>query len=72
MFITLLIDRSRCECGTGCSQCADICPVDVFRLTEGEMVIDVENEDECTLCELCLQNCPQGALQLIKHYEVAR
>lgn len=47
MFITLLIDRARCECGTGCSQCAEICPVDVFRLREGELVIDVENEDEC-------------------------
>jgi NAD-dependent dihydropyrimidine dehydrogenase PreA subunit len=72
MFITLLIDRERCEDGVGCTHCAEICPVDVFGLVDGRLVTDAENEDECTLCELCLQNCPPGALRLIKHYEVAR
>ena len=71
MFITLPINRELCVDGVGCSQCVDVCPVDVFRLEGGKLVTDVENEDECTLCELCLQTCPQGAIRLIKLYEGA-
>ncbi len=69
MFLVLQVDRKRCRDGAACARCVDVCPVDVFRLEDGKLTIDAENEDECTLCELCLQACPQEALRLIKLYE---
>lgn len=66
LFISLKIDRSKCK--DGCRQCADVCPVDIFALVDGALVSIEENEDECTLCNLCLERCPSGAIQLIKHY----
>ena len=69
MFIRLEIDLERCTAGTGCARCVEVCPVDVFRLLEGKLTADSENEDECTLCDLCLRVCSEGALRLIKLYE---
>jgi NAD-dependent dihydropyrimidine dehydrogenase PreA subunit len=43
--------------------------VDVFRLEGNELLTDPANEDECTLCGLCLEQCPSGALRLHKLYE---
>jgi len=46
-------------------QLARICPVDIFT-AEG---IAPENEDECTLCELCLGAAPAGGLRIRKLYK---
>jgi len=69
MFIVLQVDRTRCARGANCIRCVEVCPVDVFRRDAGHVLTDAENEDECTLCELCLQACPQDALRLIRLYE---
>ena len=69
MFIALRIDRIRCSDGAACTRCVDVCPVDVFRLEEGKLMTDPDSEDECTLCELCVQSCPRGALRLVRLYE---
>ncbi len=68
VFIVLQVDRKRCSNGATCARCVDVCPVDVFRLGDNGLIVDADNEDECTLCELCLQACPRDALQLIKLY----
>ena len=68
-FIALQVDWGRCVDGVACASCVDVCPVDVFRLEDDRLVIDSEKEDECILCELCLQTCPQEAIQLLKLYE---
>ncbi|MBC7110068.1 MAG: 4Fe-4S binding protein [Archaeoglobi archaeon] len=39
---------------------AEICPVDIFAVKDGKVVVVEENEDECTFCNLCVQYCPEG------------
>ena len=68
MFIRLEVDASKCADPEQCARCAAVCPVDVFRLEDGQIVTDSENEDECTLCLLCLEICPEGAIRLVKLY----
>jgi NAD-dependent dihydropyrimidine dehydrogenase PreA subunit len=69
MFIELRVNRERCGNAPGCRECASVCPVDVFGFEGDCLVVNRENEDECTLCELCLQACPAGAIRLVKLYE---
>ncbi len=48
----------------------EVCPVNIFALDDGGALrIVEENEDECTLCELCLEAAPPGAVRVIKLYE---
>jgi NAD-dependent dihydropyrimidine dehydrogenase PreA subunit len=47
----------------------EVCPVSIFRATEGGVEIDESNLDECTLCDLCIQAVPEGKVQVIKLYE---
>lgn len=47
----------------------EVCPVNIFALQDGRLTIVEENEDECTLCELCLEAAPPGAVRVIKLYE---
>ena len=69
MFVALVVDQIRCRERRDCHRCMEVCPVEVFRVMEGRLITDPENEDECTLCELCLQTCPQGAIRLVRLYE---
>lgn len=45
-----------------------LCPVDIFEVTDGQLVVNTDREDECTLCRLCLQAAPAGALRVHKLY----
>ena len=48
----------------------EACPVDIFAAGErGELAIVEENLDECTLCDLCVQAAPPGAVRIVKRYE---
>ena len=47
----------------------EACPVDIFEATDAGVRIVQENLDECTLCDLCIQAAPQGAIQVVKLYE---
>ena len=48
----------------------DLCPVSIFDLDgEGKARVVEENEDECVLCDLCVQAAPAGQLRVIKLYE---
>jgi NAD-dependent dihydropyrimidine dehydrogenase PreA subunit len=68
MFIRIEVDQDLCA-ASGCNQCISVCPVDVFRLEKGRLVVDAENEDECTLCDLCLEGCTFHALRIVRVYE---
>jgi NAD-dependent dihydropyrimidine dehydrogenase PreA subunit len=48
---------------------AEACPVDIFAAGPEGVRIVPENLDECTLCDLCLQAAPPGALRIVKLYE---
>ena len=47
----------------------EACPVDIFEATTSGVKIVQDNLDECTLCDLCIQAAPPGAIQIIKLYE---
>jgi NAD-dependent dihydropyrimidine dehydrogenase PreA subunit len=45
------------------------CPVDIYAIEGGEPVVRPGEVDECTLCELCLDVAPSGALVIQKRYK---
>ena len=48
----------------------EACPVDIFAANEeGRLTIVEMNLDECTLCDLCKDAAPDGAVRIIKLYE---
>jgi len=47
---------------------AALCPVDIFALVGERLSVMPEEEDECTLCELCLEAAPAGAITIHKLY----
>jgi len=48
----------------------EACPVDIFAARpDGSLAIVEENLDECTLCDLCVQAAPPGAVRIVKLYE---
>ena len=69
MFVSLKIDGELCEAPqANCRRCVDICPVDAFRLESGKVVTIFDNEDECTFCNMCVEECPRAALKVVKLY----
>mgnify|MGYP001044500544 CR=1 FL=1 len=68
-FIKVDIDFDICSGVEKCGECIKVCPVNIFS-TNGDYPMTVEaNEDECTLCELCLQACTVNAISVHKLYE---
>ena len=68
-FIKLGIDLDRCSGIEKCGECIRVCPVNIFS-SNGDYPKAVEaNEDECTLCDLCLQGCVVDAITIHKLYE---
>jgi hypothetical protein len=47
----------------------EVCPVDIFKATDGGVEIVRENLDECVLCDLCVDAAPDGSVHIIKLYE---
>jgi ferredoxin len=45
------------------------CPVDIFKGDESKVRVDTDQEDECTLCELCLDIAPPGVVHIRKRYK---
>ncbi len=51
------VDQEKC---TGCGECVDICPEDVYELQD-EKSTPVRVED-CVGCESCVEVCEQEAI----------
>lgn len=56
-----IINRERC---TKCTLCAQICPLDVIRVTGPEKEIEVRYPDECWHCRACVMDCPSEAITM--------
>lgn len=71
MFIKVIVNDEQCQAGQPCRVCVEICPVNIFAWPDSSSVADVvpEAEDECILCDLCLQKCPTDAITIKKLYE---
>ena len=68
-FINIEIDMQKCVGINKCGQCVQVCPVNIFDKKGENPVIVEQNEDECILCELCLQECTPNAIVIHKLYE---
>jgi NAD-dependent dihydropyrimidine dehydrogenase PreA subunit len=68
IFIQIEVDSSRLPPDIA-GRLVSLCPVDIFIL-EGEQVrVRPEQEDECILCERCLDAAPVGVLAIRKMYK---
>lgn len=68
MFIKVRLNKDQ-KFANGHVSLEKICPVDIFR-QEGEQIVVVEdNEDECTLCGLCIDALPKGSVIIERLYE---
>jgi NAD-dependent dihydropyrimidine dehydrogenase PreA subunit len=52
-----IAEPSKC---TGCGLCIEVCPHDVFEITDRKVVI--RNKDACMECGACKLNCPAGII----------
>ena len=68
VFIQIDIDKSKVTPEID-QALVSVCPVDIFDLEHDQLVVRPEQEDECTLCELCLAIAPMGALTIRKTYK---
>ena len=69
MFVSLKIDEKLCEAPQSrCQRCVDICPVDAFKLENGKIITVFDKEDECTFCNMCVEECPRAAVKVVKLY----
>ena len=69
LFINLEIDVERCVGISSCGKCLEVCPVKILGNGAEHPVSIAENEDECTLCDLCLVVCEPDAIRICKLYE---
>ena len=56
---TVKVDEEKC---TGCEECVNICPVDVFEINDEKSV--PVNAGECIGCESCVEVCEQDAISV--------
>jgi NAD-dependent dihydropyrimidine dehydrogenase PreA subunit len=67
VFIRVEVDETRCGLDRG-RRLVEVCPVNVFAWQDDRLVTDPENEDECTVCGLCLDLYPAGAVVVHRLY----
>ena len=71
MFVHLEVDPDVAADAELAKELVEVCPVNIFALdTDGKAVVVEENEDECVLCDLCVQAAPPGKVRVVKLYEV--
>jgi NAD-dependent dihydropyrimidine dehydrogenase PreA subunit len=70
MFVRVEIDDDVARDKELAKKLVEVCPVNIFELAaDGSARIVAENEDECVLCDLCVQAAPAGKVRVIKLYE---
>lgn len=68
LFIAVEVDESVASDPELAAQLEEVCPVDIFKATDGRVEIVEENLDECVLCELCINAAPAGTIRVVKLY----
>jgi len=70
MFIRVEVDPEAAADRELAKKLVEVCPVNIFDLdSDGKVVVVAENEDECVLCDLCVQAAPPGRVRIVKLYE---
>jgi ferredoxin len=68
-FIRVDVNMNVCVGIVQCGGCVRVCPVGIFKKSGDTPEVVAKNEDECILCELCLQSCKPHAITIKKLYE---
>jgi len=68
LFIAVEVDEPAASDPGLAARLEEVCPVDIFRATDGGVEIVTENLDECVLCELCINAAPAGTVRVVKLY----
>ncbi len=55
------IDHQKCDCAD-CGECVDVCMMEILILNGDK--IDVQRQEECNLCETCIDVCPNYAIKI--------
>ena len=69
LFIDVQVAAAHAKDAALAKKLEEACPVDIFEATGSGVQIVEENLDECTLCDLCIQAAPPGAVSVVKLYE---
>jgi len=70
MFIRVEVEPAAAADPELAKKLAEVCPVDIFDLdSEDKARVVEQNEDECVLCDLCVQAAPPGQVRVVKLYE---
>ncbi len=56
------IDQIDPELCNGCGICINSCTTDVIRMDEETKKAVVKYPEDCIMCEMCVQDCPQKAI----------
>jgi NAD-dependent dihydropyrimidine dehydrogenase PreA subunit len=68
-FIEVAVDDSIADDAEVARKLEEVCPVDIFEVTDSGVEVVASNVDECVLCELCLDAAPDGAVVVKKLYD---
>ena len=53
------VDADKC---VGCGECVDVCPVEVYEMTDGKS--SPAHAEECLGCESCVEVCEVSAITI--------
>ena len=59
--VKIIVDYDKCD-GAECGECADTCPMEVL-VMDGDKIV-IQNKEECSLCEVCMDVCPNEAVEV--------
>ena len=69
LFIQVEVDPAIAKDAALVKKLVEVCPVNIFAQNADGALQIVENHlDECTLCELCLEPVPAGAVRIKRLY----
>ena len=68
-FIGVEVDDDAAADAALAAKLAEVCPVDIYAVDHGHVVLVEENLDECVLCGLCLDAAPDGAVRVLRLYD---
>jgi NAD-dependent dihydropyrimidine dehydrogenase PreA subunit len=69
VFIDVEVDASVRDDAAVAAKLEEVCPVDIFKNSGGQVEVIDENVDECVLCKLCLEAAPTGTIHVRKLYD---
>jgi NAD-dependent dihydropyrimidine dehydrogenase PreA subunit len=69
VFIEVEVDDSIRDDAAVAAKLEEVCPVDIFKNSGGQVEVVDSNVDECVLCKLCLEAAPAGTVHVRKLYD---